>query len=145
VLKVWDAFSGRELLVKDMKNPVMSMAFSPDDKRLAVAGRTSEVQILDAGTGELVTICPGDVAFRVKLKFSPDGKRLAAAGYDSGLELWDADTGQRVRTFKGHHGIFTDFAFSPDGTRMASAGTDGRVKVWDAISDRDVISIHTKS
>jgi len=98
VLKVWDTFSGRELLVKDMKNLVMSMAFSPDDKLLAVACRTRDVQILDAGTGELVKICPGDVALRGKLKFSPDGKRLAAAGYESGLELWDADTGQRVRT-----------------------------------------------
>jgi WD40 repeat protein/serine/threonine protein kinase len=141
VLKVWDTFSGRELLVKDMKNSVMSVAFSPDDKRLAVAGQTSDVQILDASTAELVKICPGDVAHRVKLKFSPDGKRLAAAGYESGLELWDADTGQRVRTFKGHHGFVMDFAFSPDGTRIASAGTDGRVKVWDVIGDRDIIQI----
>ncbi len=141
MLTVWDAFSSRELFKKDMKYPVTSMAFSPDDKRLAVAGRTSGVQILDSGTGELVKICSGDVAHRVQLKFSPDGKRLAAAGHESGLELWDADTGQRVRTFKGHHGFVWDFAFSPDGTRMASAGTDGRVNVWDVISDRDVISI----
>ena len=141
VLKVWDAFSDRELLVKDMKNEIMALAFSPDDKRLDVAGQTSDVQILDAGTAELVKTFSGDVARRVKLKFNPDGKQLAAAGYESGLELWDADTGQRVRAFKGHHGIVMDFAFSPDGTRMASAGLDGRVKVWDVISHRDVIPI----
>jgi WD40 repeat protein len=141
VLKVWDAFSGRELFVKDMKNAITALAISPDDQRLAVTGRTSDVQILDASTGELVKTCSGDVAHRVQLKFSPDGKRLAAAGYESGLELWDADTGQRVRTFKGHHGFVWDFAFSPDGTRIASAGTDGRVKVWDVIRDRDVIPI----
>ena len=64
-----------------MKYPVTSVAFSPDDNRLAVAGPTSDVQILDAGTGELVKICPGDGLFRDKLTFSPDGKRLAAAGY----------------------------------------------------------------
>jgi eukaryotic-like serine/threonine-protein kinase len=140
VLKVWDAFSGRELLVKNTKNQVTALAFSPDDKRLAVAGRTRDVQILDAGTGELVKICPGDVELPRTLKFSPDGKRLAAA-HESGLELWDADAGQRVRTFKGHHGNVWDIAFSPDGSRIASAGWDGRVKLWDAISDRDVIPI----
>jgi WD40 repeat protein/serine/threonine protein kinase len=141
VLKVWDAFSGRERLVKDMKNDIMALAFSPDDKRLAVAGQTSDVQILDAGTAELVKTCSGDADLRGKLKFSPDGKRLAAAGYQSGLEVWDADTGRRVCKFKGHHGFFVDFVFSPDGTRVASAGSDGRVKVWDVIRDRDFISI----
>ena len=128
VLTVRDAFSSRELFVKDMKYPVTSMAFSPDDRRLVVAGRTSDVQILDAGTGELVKICPGDGGYRDKLKFSPDGQRLAAAGYYSGLELWDAKTGQRIRTFKGHDGFVMDLAFSPDGTRIASAGLDGRAK-----------------
>jgi eukaryotic-like serine/threonine-protein kinase len=141
VLKVWDAFSDRELLVKDMKNEIMALAFSPDDKLLAVAGQTSDVQILDASTAELVKTVRGDVSYRDKLKFSPDGKRLAAAGYESGVELWNADTGQRVRAFKGHDGTVCDFAFSPDGTRIASAGSDGRVKVWDVISDRDVIPI----
>ena len=52
-LKIWDAFSGRELLVKDMKNQVTALAFSPDDKHLAVACRNSDMQFLDAGTGEL--------------------------------------------------------------------------------------------
>jgi WD40 repeat protein/serine/threonine protein kinase len=141
VLKVLDALSGRELLVKDITNAIMALALSPDDKRLAVAGQTSDVQILDAGTGELVTICPADAARRVQLKFSPDGKRLAAFGHESGLELWDTDTGQRFRTFKGHDDYVMDFAFSPDSARIASAGWDGRVKVWDVISDRDVIPI----
>ena len=76
------------------------MAFSPDDNRLAVAGRTPDLQILDAGTGEPVDIVRETRPGRGKLKFSPDGKRLAAVGYLSGVELWDADTGH-VRTSRG--------------------------------------------
>jgi WD40 repeat protein/serine/threonine protein kinase len=145
VLKVLDAVSGAELLVKELENAIGPVAFSPDGKRLAVAPLSrarqgNYVRILNAQTGDLVKVCQGDRSFHSKLTFSPDGKQLAAAGIE-GLGLWNVESGQLVRTFKGHQGMATDVVFSPNGRRLASAGLDGTIKVWETAGRRDTISI----
>jgi WD40 repeat protein len=140
-LKVWDADSGRELLVKDQGTTIGAVAFSPNGKRLAVATWSKDVRILDADTGELVKTCVGDISIRSRVMFTPDGKRLAAAGYDGLIELWNAESGQHMRTFKGHVGGVFSIALSPDATRLASAGADGSVRVWDITGDSEIVRI----
>ena len=141
VLKVWDAFSGRELLVKDMKNRSHVPRLQPGRQTFG-CGRPDQRR---ANSGCRHRRTRQDLSGRRALSRQADiqsgWETTGGSGVRVGLELWDAETGQRVRTFKGHDGLVLDVAFSPDGTRMASAGTDGRVKVWDAISDRDVIPI----
>ena len=115
VLKVWDTNSGRELLVKDLKNSVFSVAFSADGNSLTVADRSSDVQILDSGDGHVIGNCSGAVSTRTRLTLSPDGKRLVAAGHTMPLELWDTDSCRLVRMFKPGVMTVMDVAFSPDG------------------------------
>ena len=74
-VKVWDVQTGRELLVLKGHTGSVSVAYSPDGKRLASAGQ------------------------------KPDGKPLAGAGQKSGpaavvgeVKVWDAETGQEVFT-----------------------------------------------
>jgi eukaryotic-like serine/threonine-protein kinase len=141
LVNVWDAASGRKLLVTGLKrSSVECLAMSPDGDRLAVAGVARDVQILDSRTGQLLWTCSGDLVHRSRLSFSPDGERLASAA-SSGIELWDAESGQLIRMFKGHVGPVMDVAFNPDSTLLASAGADGCLKVWDAVSDPESISI----
>jgi WD40 repeat protein/serine/threonine protein kinase len=146
VLKVLDAESGRELLVKPLEDSFTGVAFSPDGKRLAVAPVAVATEgkcvlILNAETGELVQNCPGDLSFCLRLTFSPDGKYLAGTGLVGPVHLWSVESGRLVRTFKGHPAGFTDIAFSPDGTRLASVGMDGTIKVWETTGRRNTISI----
>ncbi len=141
MLKIWDAASGEEVLVKGLERSSIScLVFSPDGQRMAVSGMTRDVELLDAATGDVVRTFPGEFVFRSRLTFSPNGDRLASAT-PSGIELWDVDSGRLVRTFKGHVGPVLDVAFSPDGTHLASAGADGRIKVWDANGDRAFVSV----
>ena len=141
LVHVWDAASGRELLVTGLKrSSVECLAMSPDGDRLAVAGIARDVQILDSRTGQLLWTCSGELVHRSRLTFSPDGERLASAA-SGGIELWDAESGQLIRMFKGHVGPVVDVAFNPDSTLLASAGADGCVKVWDAVSDPESIPI----
>jgi dipeptidyl aminopeptidase/acylaminoacyl peptidase len=141
-VKVWDAATGGELLtLKGHTNPVVSLAFSPDGRRLASASWDKTVRVWDAATGgELLTL-KGHTRALLGVAFSPDGTRLASAGGDGTVKVWDAATGGELLTLKGHTGEVSSVAFSPDGRRLASAGRDGTVKVWDAGSGQETLSL----
>src|SRR5438309_1181962 len=91
---------------------VTAVAFSPDQKRLAIAasipGSSGEIQLLFAATGAFPYMAPqqamraGHKDAILDLAFSPDGRMLASTGYDRLIKLWDAATGTELRTLKDH-------------------------------------------
>ena len=109
----------------------MSVAFSPDGKRLASASLRRDGEGVGrrdrAGNSHLSQTASTDsnVELVMSVAFSPDGKRLASASYG-----WDGEgvgrrDGQETLTLKGHLGKprwSSSVAFSPDGKRLASAG-----------------------
>jgi WD40 repeat protein/serine/threonine protein kinase len=129
-VKVWDAETGKQLFT--FNDAYISVAFSPDGKRLATGGRP--LKLWDAQTGQEIvafkmpTVEPVDT-----VAFSPDGKQLATIFHiGKTVQLWDAVTGQLIATRQGHTGNVWKVAFSPDGKQLASASRDGTVKIWDA-------------
>ena len=83
---------------------VMSVAFSPDGKRLASASEDGTVKLWDAATGQETLTLKGHTDIVTSVAFSPDGKRLASASRDGTVKVWDAATGQEILTLKGHTG-----------------------------------------
>ncbi|MBY0502830.1 MAG: hypothetical protein K2X03_02905 [Bryobacteraceae bacterium] len=79
--------------------PIMTLDWSPDAQLIAVAGAAPEVNLYDAGTGELRWALKGHAAGIYSVTFSPDSKRLAAAGFDGQVRLYDTSTGQLVKAF----------------------------------------------
>lgn len=70
--------------------PVNAAAFSPDEKRLATAGKDGSIRIRDVETGrELLRLkAPGETT---SLAFAPDGKTLASGDETGKVTYWLGD------------------------------------------------------
>jgi hypothetical protein len=138
-LTVWNPEDGT--LVRRIKNiaaRTYALAFSPDGTKLAVAcgspGRRGEVRLLDAATGNLLTVLApsGDVVLDVA--FSPDGSRIAAVGADGVLRVFHVETSAAQLATPAHADWITAVAWSGDGRLLATASRDKSAKVFDAAS-----------
>ncbi len=109
---------------------VLSVAWSPDGKRLASASADETVQVWSASTGKALLTYKGQRAIVLAVAWSPDGKRLVSASVDGIVQVWDARTGRLLLTYKGHSSDVWSVAWSPDGKRLASASADRTVQVW---------------
>ena len=68
----------------------MTVAFSPDGRRLAAAGFGAAVMLWDTETGQEVLELPCPRMGVTSAAFSPDGRRLAAIINDGTVMVWDA-------------------------------------------------------
>ena len=110
---------------------VRGVAFSPDGRLLATAGREDgTARLWDPATGEHQRTLTRHDSSVFGVAFSPDG-RLLATSSDGTARLWDPATGQHRRFLTGHHGWVWGVAFSPDGRLLATAGNDGTARLWD--------------
>ncbi len=81
------------------KGIINDMQFSPDAKRLAIAGNAG-VWLYDVKTGDEIAILIGDVQKTLntnpRVLFSPDSKTIATSGYDKKIRIWDATVGKSI-------------------------------------------------
>jgi len=113
---------------------VMSVAVSPDGRRIVAASPDGRLRLWAADTGQpLGAPLTGHTDRVNSVAFSPDGHRITSASDDKTVRIWDADTGQPIGgPLTGHTDWVNSVAFSPDGHRIASASEDATVRVWNA-------------
>ncbi len=143
-VRLWDAPSGK--LVRQLtgyQGWVNGLAFSPDGRRLALAGADAQtLHVWDVATGADVRPLRGHSSPLRALAFAPGGKLLATAGGDANdrdteVRLWDAATGKEVRVCAGHTGAVLCLAFAPDGKVLASGGEKEKLpRLWDAATGK---------
>lgn len=112
--------------------PAWSVAFSPDNSRIAVGGYRS-VTLWSVADGKRIARWDvGQDAVRT-MAFSPDGSLLAvgggAPGADGSLVLLDTRSGSPVRSITAHEDTVEAVAFA--GNHLISAGDDERVVITD--------------
>jgi WD40 repeat protein len=67
---------------------IFALDWSPDGKRIAVAGAGASVNLYDADTGAQTVSCKGHFAGIYSVAFSPDSAHLATGGFDGQIRLY---------------------------------------------------------
>ncbi|MGO9469732.1 MAG: protein kinase domain-containing protein [Isosphaeraceae bacterium] len=115
---------------------VEGVAFSPDGKTLAMAGREGNVHLWDVASGKLLETLKGHSSAVNAVVFSPDGRTLASGSTDHTVRLWNVQTRRQLMQLDpgnielGDVGVLT-LAFSPDGMHLL-AGRVGGSFFWSA-------------
>ena len=129
---------------------IESLAFSPDFKRIAVAGsapaRFGEVQIWDAATTG-TSFTPAK-SYKVSLdsiygiSWSPDGTRLAFGGADKVVRIIAVETGKELVKFENHSDWVFATTWSLDGKRILTGSRDRAMKLIDASNGQFIDDIN---
>jgi WD40 repeat protein/serine/threonine protein kinase len=148
-VRLWSASTGDQIANfrgTPVEGTIVSLAFSPDGKRLFAGDRNGEARVWDVPTlaGELIRQTPHPYS---SIALSPDGSRIAMK-HPGTVEIWDALSGEQVLSWKtaseqycygdlcylSHDLTYDSVAYSPDGSRIAAAMRDGSISIWDARS-----------
>lgn len=134
---VWRPSTGRG--TRAYPGDFRSLAWSPTENRIALAGRSPWGQI-DIWSpmkdrAEFTLDCQ-DTGGVDALCWSPDGARLASSGSrNRSIRIWDAKSGRFLnflQLFEGHRSNIEVLMWSPDGVRIASCSIESTAKVWNA-------------
>jgi len=135
-VKLWDVETGEEIEAFRSfiyQRSVLSLAFSPNGKMLAVGGDSDAISLVAVEETRQRLVLQGHAAAINSIAFTPDGKSLVAGAEASAIKQWDLTqrASQAVRNLEGHIGYVNAVAISPVKNVLLSGGTDQTVRLWD--------------
>ena len=115
MVSVWDVGTGeRTQSMAFEQDFLLSLAYSPDGRSLAVAGKTRTIRLWDPVTGQELLTLDGHKAQVNGLAFSPDGSVLASCSHDGAVRLWRANpNGPKMGTKNGVSSLFHNYELTP--------------------------------
>ncbi|RXW16523.1 hypothetical protein EST38_g9336 [Candolleomyces aberdarensis] len=119
--------------LRDHKNWVLTVAVSPDSKRIVSGSSDNTIRIWDLATGAQVgEPLRGHTGWVWSIAISRDGSRIVSGSMDETIRIWDAATGaQAGEPLRGHEHFVISVAISPDGKRVVSGSADNTIRIWD--------------
>jgi len=138
VAHVRDSGTGRPLVTLNRDGlRMLSVAFSPDGRRVASGHQAGLAFIWDAQTGKRLQLLGGVGAGSHRgpvwsAAFSPDGRRVATAGDDGAVRVWNPERGECLLNISNVTVPGGRVSFSHDGTRLAVVAGRNSAKILSA-------------
>jgi len=109
---------------------VFCVAWSPDGRRLATAGKDGTLRIWNSTTGQQLHVARGHTDEVTSVVYSTDGSRIYTGSEDGTIRCWHAQTAEPGPIWTGHTDHVMALAMSPRGDCLASGGRDCTVLLW---------------
>lgn len=133
-VKIWDSMTGSLISTINIGSPVISLAISPDDKRLVVSAKDGSIKSFSI-TQDVVA--PQDSlaikgSYARYVTYNPNGSEVLACYTNGDLLVCKSSNLAQAKSFKLNKKGATCISFDKGGKRMALAGTDNTIMIWDA-------------
>jgi WD40 repeat protein/serine/threonine protein kinase len=136
---LYTLFTWNQVTLEGHTEAVLSVAISPDGKRIVSGSEDRTVKVWDARTGKALLSLEGHTDHVLGVAVSPDGKRVLGQDKKGRILAWDARSGRRVSYAPSRMlGGGINLAVSPDGRRIVRVHQDNTVKVW---TGKDILSL----
>jgi WD40 repeat protein len=142
---------------------ISSIAFAPDGRTLASAGKADErghwdsargsvtrrwrsetdkvVRVWDRATGTAIRELRGHQEAVLHITFAPNARTLVSAGEDKTIRIWDVDSGGQVWVLEGYERPVVFVIFSPDGKTLATSSDVGEVRLWSVATGKELLRL----
>ena len=142
-IKIYDASTGKKTItLRGHVNPVTSLSFSPDGKRIVSISGISRsightVKLWDVATGEELISLDGQSTKISNIVFNPDGSMIAwaASSTDSAIKLWDVAAAEEVKIIKGIGYRVPRVVTDDDGTKIIVSIKKKKTIIWESKPD----------
>ncbi|MEW4570571.1 WD40 repeat domain-containing protein [Tautonia sp. JC769] len=111
--------------------PILRVAFTPDDSRVATLEGNSRLAFWEAKDGGPWITLGEDGRSIQSFAFDPESNLVAVGGLDGSIRLTDVRTGEGRGCLCPDQTSVRALAFSPDGGRMASGHANGHLRIWE--------------
>jgi WD40 repeat protein len=141
-VQVFDARSGREIHRFNLWTNAHVVAYSPNGRQLAGAGKGHTIRLWDLDTERESVPIPGHRTAVRSIAFSPDGSTLASVDLEGNLIFWNTASHRDMRrVVDPERTTFRSVAFAPDGKSVAAVSIAGPSRVWEVGTGRELLRI----
>ncbi|XP_058068384.1 WD repeat-containing protein VIP3-like [Magnolia sinica] len=111
---------------------VLSVAWSPDGRRIACGSMDGTVTVFDVARAKFLHHLEGHSMAVRSLVYSPtDPRVIFTASDDAHVHMYDAEGKSLVGAMSGHASWVLSVDVSPDGVAIATGSSDRTVRLWD--------------
>ena len=134
--------------VRQLKGHVgraISVAFSPDSKRIATCGDDKSIRLWDVQTGKELLKIEGHEGLVTDIAFLPSGEQLVTTSWDKTARIWNLSSAKEIARFEGSPERLSLLAVSSDGQHFLTSGGDNAVRLWDIKSRKQISTFKNNS